>query len=137
MRKQRILCMLQNMWNNLYDEIPVMFFKLYSKNPTAQRCYKSFADYDVYFTETTPVVGLTPDSCPPIDEEFVELVVNNLSNFDAIVAVGSQAKKALSKYNLKIPIVYMRHPNARGWSYAKDGFIAANELKYKLENNIL
>lgn len=136
MKKQRIVCMLQNMWGS-GGYVPALFFKLYSKNPTAQRCYKSFAEYDVYFTETTPVVGLTPDSCPPIDEEFVELIVNNLSNFDAIVAVGSQAKKALSKYNLKIPIVYMRHPNARGWSYAKDGFVAANELKHKLENNIL
>lgn len=134
MKKQRIVCMLQNMWNSLYDEIPVMFFKLNPKNMTAHRCYKSFSDYDVYFTETTPVVGKTSDSCPPIDEEFVESVVNNLSNFDAIVAVGSQAKKALSKHNLKIPIVYMRHPNARGWSYAKDGFVAAEELKKKIGN---
>lgn len=133
MKKKQILCMLQNMWGS-GGYVPSLFFKLHPKNMTAQRCYKSFVNYNVYFTETTPVVGLTPDSCPPIDKEFVELVVNNLSNFDAIVAVGSQAKRALSKYNLRIPIVYMRHPNARGWSYAKDGFPAAEELKKKIDN---
>ena len=39
-----------------------------------------------------------------------------------------------NEYNLNIPIVYMRHPNARGWSYAKDGFVASEELKKLLKS---
>lgn len=132
MKKKRILCMLQNAWGwPGYNHR--LCFKMNPKNMTVGRCMKSFSDYDVWFTETTPVITADSRTCPPIDYEYVDRVMQIVPQFDGFVTVGNQAKKAISNYNIPIPTVSMRHPNARGWSYTKDGFPAAEELKKKID----
>lgn len=132
MKKKRILCMLQNAWGSPGRD-DRLFFKMNPKNMTIGRCLKSFSDYDVWFTETTPVITADSKTCPPIDYEYVDKVMKIVTKFNGFVAVGNQAKRAIENYKISVPTISMRHPNARGWSFEKDGYPAAKELTKKIK----
>ena len=85
--------MLQNAWG--FDgRNKLLYYKMNPKNMTVGRCMKSFSDYDVWFTETTPVITADSKACPPIDYEYVEKVMKHKH---ALIFVGGIATAIVGK----------------------------------------
>lgn len=87
-----------------------------------QRCQK----IDIWFDETTPIVGATPDSVVPPDIAHITSVLNQQKP-DVVITFGKQAEQAVLPL-CTVPTLVLPHPTYR---------LLTNELYLRASNLLI
>jgi len=120
--RAKIIILLQNAWSPLYygDQWPrELWLKALEKSRSGKRLriirdLVEAAGIDIWFDNTTPVVGDTPSSVVPPDFEHMESMIR-LIQPSIVVACGVLALNAI-KQVYEGPILAVPHPACRNFS---------------------
>ncbi len=110
----RIVAFLQNAWSPFYaggiwprDS----WLKALRKSRSGQRL-KVFDELNIWWDNTTPIVGDNPNSVIKPDRNHIDRVMVN-QNPDYVIAFGKQAEKALTIDSFYEPLLILPHPACR------------------------
>ena len=114
---QVVLAILQNAWSPLYagDIWPrESWLKALWRSRSGQRLKNLTDNYagNIYFDNTTPIVGETPDSVVPADLNHITFLLNSVKP-TTIVTFGKLAQKAIISLNINICCLFLPHPACR------------------------
>jgi hypothetical protein len=141
--KKKIVGFLQNAWSGFYagETWPrESWLKALARCRSGQRlAYFASAcgsDIEIWWDNTTPIVGATPNSVVPPDTNHMLRVVHAIRP-TSVVAFGKQAEKALLELQVT-PLLILPHPACRvvtnklyceAGRLIKEGFSGVKTLK--------
>ncbi len=114
---QVVLGLLQNSWSGLYAggiwprESWLKALWLSRTGKRLKHLVDGYAGH-IYFDNTTPIVGETPDSVVPADLDHITSLLNVIKPI-AIVTFGRFAERAILELEIDIPVLFLPHPACR------------------------
>ena len=117
--KTVILGILQNAWSPLYagETWPRdLWLKALERSRSGKRISvikkNLHSKIELYFDNTTPIVGDSPDSIVEPDIDYMRSVILNV-NPKSLIAFGKQAQASLAKIDHGLPTLILPHPTYR------------------------